>query len=107
MEERLYLLVLLYILAASTVNCSISARLFAKLRIGMALLMAVWPVTAMVPAAIELYFLQIRFHAGIKTTNLGVRWANVVILAAVTTFQLYILLRGAGKDRIRVDRRNR
>ena len=66
-EPVLYLLALLYIIVTSTVNVALSARIAIKLHLHMAMLLALWPLTALVPACIEVHYLQIRMQAGIES----------------------------------------
>ena len=92
-NEILYPMVLLFVLIASTFNGVISARLFWRLRIEVALLMALWPLTCIIPVILELRYFQARLGAGLAPTSMGFRWFDVMVLFVVTTTHLHVLLR--------------
>ena len=92
-NEILYPMVLLFVLIASVFNCAISARLFCRLRLEVALLMALWPLTCIIPVIIELRYVQARLIMGLAPTSMGFRWFDVAVLLVVTVTHLHVLLR--------------
>ena len=92
-NEILYPMVLLFVLIASVFNCAISARLFCRLRLEVALLMALWPLTCIIPVGIELRYVQARLGAGLTLASMGFRWFDIAVLFVVTITHLHVLLR--------------
>lgn len=92
-NEILYPMVLLFVLITSVFNSAISARLFWRLRIEVALLMAIWPLTCIIPVGIELRYVQARMMIGAAPTSMSFRWVNIAVLFVVTVTHLHVLLR--------------